>query len=32
MAAFGRHFGAVRRTDEVIALFSRLLAHAPAAV
>jgi nicotinamidase-related amidase len=32
MAAFGRHFGAVRRTDEVIALFSRLLDRAPAAV
>ena len=30
MSAFGRHFGAVRGTDDVIALFSRLLAREPA--
>jgi biuret amidohydrolase len=32
MDTFGRHFGAVRRTDEVLALFSRLLAREPATV
>ncbi len=32
LETFARHFGAVRTTDEVLALFSRLLAAAPVAV